>query len=74
MTPVTPFLVLACVYALKNLAELRIGLDRVRAVAPIAGFLAVAAVGLFVFFLPVLTGAPISYDMWKARIWFPTWV
>jgi dolichyl-phosphate-mannose-protein mannosyltransferase len=74
MTPVTPFLVLAGVYALKNLAELRIGLDRVRAVAPIAGFLAVLAVGLFVFFLPVLTGAPMSYDMWKARMWFPSWV
>jgi dolichyl-phosphate-mannose-protein mannosyltransferase len=74
MTPVTPFLVLACVYALRNLAEFRVGLDRVRAVAPIAGFLAVAAVGLFVFFLPVLTGAPISYDMWKARIWFPSWI
>jgi dolichyl-phosphate-mannose-protein mannosyltransferase len=74
MTPVTPFLVLACVFALKHLAEFRIGLDRVRAVAPIAGFLAVASVGLYVFFLPVLTGAPISYEMWKARIWFPSWV
>jgi dolichyl-phosphate-mannose-protein mannosyltransferase len=74
MTPVTPFLVLGCVFALKRLAEFRIGLDRVRAVAPIAGFLAVASVGLFVFFLPVLTGAPISYEMWKARMWFPSWV
>ena len=74
MTPVTPFLVLACVFALKRLAEFRIGLDRVRAVAPIAGFLTVASVGLFVFFLPVLTGAPISYEMWKARIWFPSWI
>jgi dolichyl-phosphate-mannose-protein mannosyltransferase len=74
MTPVTPFLVLAGVFGLKRLAELHIGQDRVRAVAPIAGFLAVASVGLFVFFLPVLTGAPISYEMWKARIWFPSWI
>jgi dolichyl-phosphate-mannose--protein O-mannosyl transferase len=74
MTPISPFLVLAGVYGLKHLAELRVGMDRVRAVAPISGFLAVAAVGLFVFFLPVLTGAPISYDMWKARIWFPKWI
>jgi dolichyl-phosphate-mannose--protein O-mannosyl transferase len=74
MTPITPFLVLACVYALRDLSEVRIGLDRVRALAPVAGFLVVAAVGLFVFFLPLLTGAPISYEMWKARIWFPSWI
>jgi dolichyl-phosphate-mannose-protein mannosyltransferase len=74
MTPVTPFMVLVGVYALKDLSEAHIGLDRVRALAPIAGFLVVAAVGLFVFFLPILTGAPISYDMWRARIWFPSWI
>jgi dolichyl-phosphate-mannose-protein mannosyltransferase len=74
MTPITPFLVLAVVYALKDLSEVHIGLDRVRALAPIAGFLVVAAFGLFVFFLPVLTGAPISYEMWRARMWFPSWI
>lgn len=74
MTPVTPFLVLACVYGLRDMSEVRIGADRVRALAPIAGFLIVAAVGLFVFFLPVLTGKAISYEMWKARIWFPSWI
>jgi dolichyl-phosphate-mannose--protein O-mannosyl transferase len=74
MTPITPFLVLVCVYALRDLSEVRIGMDRVRALAPVAGFLIVAAVGLFLFFLPVLTGKPVSYDMWKARIWFPNWV
>jgi dolichyl-phosphate-mannose-protein mannosyltransferase len=74
MTPVTPFLVLAVVYALRDMADVRIGLDRVRALAPIAGFLAVAAVGMFVFFLPVLTGKTLSYEMWKARIWFPGWI
>ena len=74
MTPISPFLVLAGVFALKDLSEVRIGLDRVRALAPIAGFLAVAAVGVFVFFLPVLTGKTLSYEMWKARIWFPSWI
>jgi dolichyl-phosphate-mannose-protein mannosyltransferase len=74
MTPITPFLVLACTYAVRDLAEVHVGLDRVRALAPIAGFLVVAAVGVFVFFLPVLTGAPISYQLWKARIWFPSWI
>jgi dolichyl-phosphate-mannose--protein O-mannosyl transferase len=74
MTPITPFLVLAFVLAVRDLAEVHVGMDRVRALAPIAGFLVVAAVGVFVFFLPVLTGAPISYSMWKARIWFPSWI
>jgi dolichyl-phosphate-mannose--protein O-mannosyl transferase len=74
MTPITPFLVLVGVSALKDLSEVRIGTDRVRALAPIAGFLAVAAIGLFVFFLPVLTGKTLSYEMWKARIWFPSWI
>jgi hypothetical protein len=41
----------------------------------------VVAVGVFVFFWPVLTGDSISLDQWWARVWFyrgpsllPNWV
>jgi len=74
LAPVTPFMVLAGTYALKDLSEVELGTTRVRALAPLAAFLLVVAVGLFVFFLPVLTGRPISQGQWKLRMWFPTWI
>jgi dolichyl-phosphate-mannose--protein O-mannosyl transferase len=74
MAPVTPFMVLAGVYALRDIAEARIGVERARALAPVAGLLVLITVGVFVFFLPVLTGRAISYTAWKARMWFPSWI
>ena len=74
MTPVTPFMVLAAVYALRDLSDARIGEEKARALAPVAAVLVVIAVGVFAFFLPVLTGRAISYTAWKARIWFPSWI
>jgi dolichyl-phosphate-mannose-protein mannosyltransferase len=74
LTPVTPFLVLSVVYALRDLYEVRIGVERTRALAPIAAFAVIACVGMFVFFLPVLTGRTISQTAWQARIWFKAWV
>ena len=74
MTPITPFMVLAIAYALRDLSEVRIGAERVRALAPIAGLAVFASVAMFVFFLPILTGRTISTDAWQTRIWFPTWV
>jgi dolichyl-phosphate-mannose-protein mannosyltransferase len=75
MTPVTPFMVLAAVYALRDLSELRTGPERTRTVAIIAAaILAAVAVGLFVFFLPVLTGRTISHGAWRARMWFDSWI
>jgi dolichyl-phosphate-mannose-protein mannosyltransferase len=75
MTPVTPFMVLAAVYALRDLSEVRLGRERSRtpAVAAAAAIAAVA-VGLFVFFLPVLTGRTISQGAWRARMWFSSWI
>jgi dolichyl-phosphate-mannose-protein mannosyltransferase len=74
LAPVTPFMVLAAVYGLKDLFEVEIGTERTRALAPLAALLVVAAVGLFVFFLPVLTGRVISNQAWKVRMWFPSWI
>ena len=81
MTPITPFLVLACVYALRDLSEiryeaLRSTADRVRSVRPylpVAVAFVVVAVGLFVWFWPALTGGPLSDAGWSQRAWFPSW-
>jgi dolichyl-phosphate-mannose--protein O-mannosyl transferase len=74
MAPMTPFLVLACTFGLKDMWEARIGEDRVRALAPLAALLVVASVGMFVFFFPILTGRTISYQAWHTRMWFRTWI
>jgi dolichyl-phosphate-mannose--protein O-mannosyl transferase len=74
MTPITPFMVLGVVYAIRHLSEVRVGIERVRAFAPATIFIVVAAVGLFVFFLPILTGAPIDYGAWRARMWCRCWI
>jgi dolichyl-phosphate-mannose-protein mannosyltransferase len=74
MTPITPFMVLAGVYALRELSEARIGREGTRALAIAAAVLAGLAVAVFLFFLPVLTGRVISQGAWKARMWFPGWI
>ena len=35
---------------------------------------AALAVGLFVYFYPVLSGLPLPYDIWRQRMWFPSWI
>jgi dolichyl-phosphate-mannose-protein mannosyltransferase len=80
-TPITPFFVLACVYALKDLSEVRYealhaagtAARPVRPYLPIAVAFVIAAVGLFVWFWPTLTGGPLSDEGWALRAWFPTW-
>jgi len=67
-------MVLAAVYAVRALSEVRIGVERSRALAPVAGLLVALSIVVFLFFLPVLTGRAISYTAWKARIWFPSWI
>jgi len=73
-TPITPFLVLACVYALKDLSEAHIAGSRSRPWLPVAVGFVVVSVGLFLFFWPVMTGGPLSGPAWSARTWFPSWV
>jgi dolichyl-phosphate-mannose-protein mannosyltransferase len=80
-TPITPFFVLACVYALKELSEVRYealhaagnAARSVRPYLPLAVTFVVAAVGVFVWFWPALTGGPLSDEDWLLRAWFPTW-
>jgi dolichyl-phosphate-mannose-protein mannosyltransferase len=74
MTPVTPFMVMAWVYILKDISEARVGREGRGAMAPIAGFIVFASVALFVFFWPILTGRRISQAAWHARLWFRSWI
>jgi dolichyl-phosphate-mannose--protein O-mannosyl transferase len=74
MTPITPFLVLAWVYTLKDISDAHVGREGKGVLAPIAGFIIFASVALFVFFLPILTGRRISMAAWHARIWFKGWI
>ncbi len=74
MAPMTPFMVLAGVYALRDLSTVRIGAERMRALAPVAGFLVLVSVVVFLFFLPLLTGRAVSYAAWHQRIWMRSWI
>jgi dolichyl-phosphate-mannose-protein mannosyltransferase len=91
--PFTPFLVLAAVLTLHDLAEARLVLHdpETRSVAmnpetgapavshrhpyrPFVWIYVMAAVGLFMWFWPVLVGWQLSLKMWHARIWFARWI
>jgi dolichyl-phosphate-mannose-protein mannosyltransferase len=80
-TPISPFFVLACVYALRDLADVRYRAlhsagraeRSVRPYLPVTVAFVLVAVGLFVWFWPVLTGAQVSDEAWTLRAWFPSW-
>ncbi|MEI4273095.1 phospholipid carrier-dependent glycosyltransferase [Klenkia sp. LSe6-5] len=78
MAPVLPFFVLAVTLALQDVLGRQTGPDRdpptrrQLGLGAVAFYLAVVAM-TFVFFYPVLTGQPLSYDEWVQRMWFPSW-
>jgi dolichyl-phosphate-mannose--protein O-mannosyl transferase len=71
IVPVTPFLALGTVYAIRDLMGVR--LDHRLAVAGTAAVVGVS-VALFAFFWPILTAATISIDTWQDRMWFGGWI
>ncbi|HEX8099166.1 MAG TPA: phospholipid carrier-dependent glycosyltransferase [Actinomycetota bacterium] len=75
MTPMTPFMVLAVIYMIRDTGQLTGRLtSRLRwEIAPVAAAVVILAVALFVFFFPVLTARPVSHESWQARMWFKTW-
>jgi dolichyl-phosphate-mannose--protein O-mannosyl transferase len=73
MTPITPFFVLAAVYALKHLSEYRGRAGSYPLVPVVTGVVALS-VAFFAFFYPVLTGWHLSYDAWHARMWLKGWI
>jgi len=73
MTPITPFMVLAVTYGLRDLAEIRVGEERAKALMPIVALCVTVCVVVFIFFLPILTGRIISEGQRVARMWFRSW-
>jgi dolichyl-phosphate-mannose-protein mannosyltransferase len=74
MAPALPFFVLAVALALQDVVGRRDApwLRRQLGLGSACLYVAVVA-GTFVFFWPVLTGAPLSNAEWAARMWFPSW-
>jgi dolichyl-phosphate-mannose-protein mannosyltransferase len=72
-TPITPFFVLVCVYALRDLSMMHIAGSRSRPYLPFAIGFVVLSVALFAFFWPVLTGGSLTDAAYRLRVWFPTW-
>ncbi len=81
--PMTPFLVLAAAYVLRDLWSATVVLRDADGVTvesskhpyrPLVWIYVGLAVGMFVWFYPVLTAGQISDTMWKLRVWFPGWV
>jgi dolichyl-phosphate-mannose--protein O-mannosyl transferase len=73
-TPITPFLVLACVYAIRDLSEMRVAGSRSHPYLPVAVGFVVLSVLAFAWFWPTLTGAPLTDAGFKLRYWFTTWI
>ena len=81
VTPIVPFLVLADVYALRRLSEIRFeSLSSssmqprwVRPYVPLAFGFVVAAIGLFVWFWPTMTAGVMTDTDWVRRAWFTSW-
>ena len=78
--PIVPFLVLADVYALRRLSEIRLEslgsattVRWVRPYAPLAVGFVLVAVGLFIWFWPSMTGGVMTDADWVRRAWFTTW-
>ena len=83
VAPITPFMVLAIVYALRDLSTATIvlrepGGERIESARhpylPFVWGYVLAAAGLFLWFWPVLVANPISRSMWRARVWFRGWI
>jgi dolichyl-phosphate-mannose--protein O-mannosyl transferase len=72
--PATPFLVLAAVYALRDLAAVHPAGSGARPYLPVAVAYVGLYVAMFAFFYPVLTGMHLSYSAWHVRMWMPSWI
>lgn len=90
--PCTPFMVLAVIYAIRDLSDARVvqrdretgevavdpetgvpAISRLHPYRPFAWAVVLLAVGLFLWFWPVLSASPISHEHWKLIVWFQRW-
>ena len=67
----TPFMVLAIVYCAKLLLDS--ALKPVLSQVIIGGLFALILL-CFLYFLPLYIGQTITYDQWKMRMWFDSWI
>ena len=82
--PLTPFMILAAVYALRDISDAKIVLrdgetgeiveSTRHPYRPIVWAYLILAVGLFAWFWPVLVGGRLSDTLWRARVWFRGWI
>jgi dolichyl-phosphate-mannose-protein mannosyltransferase len=74
MAPAVPFFVLAVTLVLQDVLgpPRASALRRQVGLAVVCLYVAVVAM-TFVFFYPILTGAPLSNAEWLQRMWFPSW-
>jgi dolichyl-phosphate-mannose--protein O-mannosyl transferase len=68
---IVPFMILAIVYCAKLLLDS--GLKPFVSQA-IVGSLFALVLLCFIYFLPLYTGQTITYDQWKMRMWFDSWI
>jgi dolichyl-phosphate-mannose-protein mannosyltransferase len=82
--PMTPFMVLACVYTIRFLYQATIVQvepetgERIESLhhpfRPVTWIFMILALGLFIWFWPVLTGKMLSHDAWRMRVWTDRWI
>lgn len=68
---IEPFMVLAIVYCAKLLLDSE--LKPVVSQSIVGGLFAVVLL-CFIYFVPLYTGQTITYDEWKMRMWFDSWI
>ena len=75
MTPLVPFLVIGVTLGLGALLGTAGASDRRRTFGLVAvcGYVALVVVNS-VWLWPILSGQLITYQEWRARIWFPSWI
>ena len=66
-----PFMILAIVYCAKLLLDS--GLKPLVSQTIVGGLFALVLL-CFIYFLPLYTGQTITYDQWKMRMWFDSWI
>jgi dolichyl-phosphate-mannose--protein O-mannosyl transferase len=68
---IAPFMVLAIVYCAKLLLDSEL---KPMVSQSIVGGLFALVLLCFIYFLPLYTGQTITYDQWKMRMWFDSWI
>lgn len=68
---IEPFMILAIVYCAKLILDS--GIKPSVSQSIIAGLFALVVL-CFLYFLPLYTGQTITYDDWKMRMWFNSWI